>query len=268
MIALAPERTDPDQGNDLAHDSVALGRRKLVRVLAPPGGCDETTPCLVLLHPFAGNRTSWLRHAPDLLASISRDTLVAMPECGRRWFIDDHAGTRYESYVVEDLLPALRMQYGVTGRFAVGGFSAGGAAAFFLALRHPGLFSAALAAAGAFTAGNRTGDPYRHVRTDDMMIPSEAEHDRVWGPPGSETRTIYDAARLVGGGDQRPRPRFVFDVGNDDFPRMIAASERMADLLTAGDLPFTYSRSRGDHTWGYAAGAMTRLVSEWRARST
>jgi len=265
MSTVAPKRTDPDQGNDLAHDSVALGRRKLVRVLTPPGGCSESTPCLILLHPFAGNRTSWLRHAPELLASLSRDTLVAMPECGRRWFIDDHAGVRYESYVVDDLLPAVRAEFGVTGRFAVGGFSAGGAAAFFLALRHPHVFSAALAAAGAFTAANRTGDPYRDVRTDDLMIPSEAEHDRVWGPPGSETRATYDPERLVGSGDGHPRPRFVFDVGNDDFPRMIAASEGMADLLKAAALPFAYSRSAGDHTWNYAASAMARLVAEWRA---
>ena len=35
---------------------------------------------------------SWLRHAPDLLAELARDTLVVLPECGRSWFIDDHAG--------------------------------------------------------------------------------------------------------------------------------------------------------------------------------
>ncbi|MCB1499378.1 MAG: prolyl oligopeptidase family serine peptidase [Bauldia sp.] len=251
-------------GHDFAHDSAALGRRKLVRVLAPPQGCDATTSCLILLHPFAGNRTSWLRHAPDLLTSISSDTLLAMPECGRRWFIDDHAGTHYESYIVEDLLPALANEYGVSGPVAVGGFSAGGAAAFFLALRHPDLFNAALAVAGAFTAGNRTGDPYRDVRTDDMMIPSEEEHDRVWGPPGSTTRALYDPGTLVAARLQGSQPRFLFDVGEDDFPRMIAASERMAGLLKDAGLPFAYSRSPGDHTWGYAVRAMARLVTSWR----
>ena len=223
------------------------------------------TPCLILLHPFAGNRTSWLRYAPGLLGTLSRDTLVAMPECGRRWFINDDGGVRYEDYVVEDLVPALRTEYGVTGPISVGGFSAGGAAAFFLALRHPRLFGAALAAAGAFTAGGRTGDPYREVRTDDMMIPSEAEHDRVWGPPGSATRALYDPAPLVAAwrGDGIP-PRFFLDVGSEDFPRVIAASDTMAGLLEEAGLPVSCTRSSGDHTWSYAAGAMARLVAAWR----
>ena len=102
--------------------------------------------------------------------------------------IDDCAGTRYETYVTDELLPLLRSEYGAEGPVTVAGFSAGGAGAVFLALRHPDVFASALAVAGAFTAGNREGDPYRQVRSDDMMIPTEAEHDRVWGPPGSTTR--------------------------------------------------------------------------------
>ena len=71
------------------------------------------------------------------MADLARDTLVVLPECGRRWFIDDHSGARYETYVTDELLPLLRAEYGATGPVTVGGFSAGGAAAFFLALRHP-----------------------------------------------------------------------------------------------------------------------------------
>lgn len=253
-------------GHDLAHESMALGRRKVAHVLPPRETLGDATPILILLHPFAGNRTSWLRHAPDLLADLSRDTLVAMPECGRKWFIDDHAGIRYETYVVEELLPLLRAEYGAAGPATVAGFSAGGAGAFFLALRHPGLFSSALAVAGAFTAGNREGDPYRHVRSDDMMIPTEDEHDRVWGPPGSGTRATYDPAALVAALPLGlPRPRFHLEVGTEDFPRMIAASETVAALFEATGIPFTFDRKGGDHTWSYAAPAMARLVARWRA---
>jgi pimeloyl-ACP methyl ester carboxylesterase len=252
-------------GHDFAHESSVLGRRKLAHVLPPRERHGDPAPILILLHPFAGNRTSWLRHAPDLLAELSRDTLVAMPECGRKWFIDDHAGTRYETYVTEDLLPRLRTEYGADGPVTVGGFSAGGAAAFFLALRHPELFSSALAVAGAFTAGNREGDPYRHVRSDDMMIPTEEEHDRVWGPPGSATRATYDPAALVATlPTAGPRPRFHFEVGTEDFPRMIAASTGVAVLFESAGIPFTFARAGGDHTWAYAAPAMARLVARWR----
>jgi putative tributyrin esterase len=265
MRAMAIPDADLD-GHDFAHDSSVLGRRKVAHVLPPRETHGNATPILILLHPFAGNRTSWLRHAPDLLADVSRDTLIAMPECGRKWFIDDHAGARYETYVTGELLPHLRAEYGAAGPATVAGFSAGGAGAVFLALRRPGLFSSALAVAGAFTAGNREGDPYRHIRSDDMMIPTEAEHDRVWGPPGSATRSTYDPAALVAalpsGG---PRPRFHLEVGTEDFPRMIAASERMATLFERAGIPCTLDRARGDHSWAYAAPAMARLVAAWRA---
>ena len=200
-----------------------------------------------------------------MIADLARDTLVAMPECGRRWFIDDHAGVPYGRYVTEELVPPLRAAYGAGGPVTIGGFSAGGAAAFFLALRHPETFSSALAVAGAFTAAGREGDPYAAARTDDMMIPTEAEHDRVWGPPGSPTRATHDPAALVAALlRDEPRPRFHFDVGTEDFPRMIEASETMASILGASGVPFTFTRSPGDHAWDYAARAMPGVVARWR----
>jgi len=252
-------------GHDFVHDSEILGRRKIAHLLPPRQPGRGGTPVFVLFHPFAGNRTSWIRHAPELMADLARDTLVVLPECGRRWFIDDHSGARYETYLTEELLPLVRAEYAATGPATVGGFSAGGAGAFFLALRHPGLFSSALAVAGAFTAGNREGDPYRDVRSDDMMIPTEAEHDRVWGPPGSATRATYAPSLLVSALPRSgPRPRFHFEVGAEDFPRMIEASAEMAALFESAGIPFTFSRAGGDHTWAYAAQAMARLVAQWR----
>lgn len=256
-------------GHAFAHDSRVLGRRKMAHVLPPRDRHGSATPVLILLHPFAGNRTSWLRHAPDLVADLARDTLMVMPECGRKWFINDHAGARYETYVAEELLPLIRAEYGATGPVTVGGFSAGGAGAVFLALRRPDLFASALAVAGAFTAGDREGDPYRHVRSDGMMIPTEAEHDRVWGPPGSATRRTYDPAALVTAlSPDGPRPRFHLEVGAQDFPRMIAASETLAALLAEVGVSFTFARADGDHTWTYAAPAMARLVGHCRADRT
>jgi putative tributyrin esterase len=251
-------------GSDLAHDSAVLGRRKVARVLAPAERRRDA-PVLFMLHPFAGNRRSWLDHAPELIAGLARETLVVLPECGRRWFIDDHSGAHYETYLVEELLPLVRSELGTDGPAAVAGFSAGGAAAFFLTLRHPDRFAAALAVAGAFTAADRTGDPYAAVRSDDLMIPTEAEHDRVWGPPGSATRAAYDPAALVAAMAERPeRPVFVLEVGTEDFPRMIEASQRMKALLDAAGLAARYWQAPGAHSWTYAAAGMARLLAQWR----
>jgi S-formylglutathione hydrolase FrmB len=230
--------------------------------MASPSSC----PVLILLHPFAGSRHSWITHAPELMTRLAEDCLVVMPECGRRWFIDDHTGARYEGYIIDDLLPAVRDAYRADGPASVGGFSMGGASAFFLALRHPELFASALAVAGAFLAANRLGDPYAAVRSYSLMIPTEAEHDRVWGPAGSVVRRRYDPATMVPALARGPgRPAFFFEVGRDDFPRMIDASLRMRELLAAAGVPFVFSQHAGDHGWDYAATGMARLVAEWRA---
>ena len=100
-----------------------------------------------------------------------------------------------------------------------------------------------------------------------MMIPTEAEHDRVWGPPGSATRATYapGGAGRCAWPDPGRGPASTSRSANEDFPRMIEASAGMAALFEAAGIPFTFSRARGDHTWAYAAPAMARLVGQWRA---
>ena len=98
-----------------------------------------------------------------------------------------------------------------------------------------------------------------------MQRAAEAEHDRVWGSPGSATRAAHDPAALVAAMPRSGRlPRFHLAVGNDDFPRMIAASDTMAALLGDAGIPVTLDRAAGDHTWDYAAQALPGLVARWR----
>ena len=252
-------------GHDFAHDSHALGRQKVAHILPSPAEIAPGRPIFVMLHPFGGNRSSWARYAPDLMATLARDFLVVLPECGRGWFINDHAGKRYEDYLVGELIPLLRKNYGANGPIYIGGFSMGGASAFFLALKHPDAFAAAFAVAGAFTAGNRQGDPYAAIRSDSLLIPTEVEHDRVWGPPGSQVRTAYEPAALVGQIKGRARlPRFYFEVGRGDYPRALEASETMRALLEEAGASFDLAQRDGDHSWAYAAEGMRRLIAQFR----
>ena len=98
-------------GHDFAHDSKVLGREKVAHIWPAAGGLASGRPIFVLLHPFGGNRTSWARHAPDLMATLARDFVVVLPECGRGWFINDHAGKRYEDYLIGELIPLVRETY-------------------------------------------------------------------------------------------------------------------------------------------------------------
>jgi S-formylglutathione hydrolase len=252
-------------GHDFAHESRALGRSKLAHILPAQAEIAPGRPIFVLLHPFGGNRGSWVKYAPELVTGLARDFVVVLPECGRNWFINDHAGKRYEDYLIGELVPAGRERYGASGPAAIGGFSMGGASAFFLALKHPELFHAAFAVAGAFTAGNRQGDPYAAVRSDALLIPSEAEHERVWGPAGSAVRAAYAPEALLGGiAGGAKLPKFYFEVGRSDYPRALEASALMRDLLQQTGASYAFAEHEGDHSWSYAAAAMARLIAQFR----
>jgi S-formylglutathione hydrolase len=252
-------------GHDLAHESRALGRTKVAHILPPAAEIAPGRPLFVLLHPFGGNRGSWAQYAPALMTDLARDFIVVLPECGRGWFINDHAGKRYEDYIVDELIPLVRNRYGASERAAIGGFSMGGASSFFLALKHPALFQAAFAVAGAFTAGNRQGDPYAAVRSDALLIPSEAEHDRVWGPVGSAVRAAYAPDALVSGiTGAADLPKFYFEVGRSDYPRALEAATLMRDLLRDGGASYEFAEQEGDHSWAYAAESMARLIAQFR----
>jgi S-formylglutathione hydrolase FrmB len=260
-------------GADLPHRAAALGRRKVARVVVPAGPHPATgLPVCYLLHSFAGDRRSWLRALGPAVGEppLSRWVLVA-PESGRRWFINDHGGRRYEDYLLDDLVPAVEASLGApvdASRQVIGGFSMGGAAAVALALRHPRRFPRAFAYAGAFYANRRQGDPYRHLRDGACLMPTEAEHDRVWGPPGSPVRERHDPDRLIAAATAVGRwPRIALEVGLDDYPRVIEVNRQMHRALDEAGIAHHYREAGGDHGWPPAAAAARRLLARWSTPS-
>ena len=89
------------------------------------------------------------------------------------------------------------------------------------------------------------------------------------GPPGSQVRAAYEPAALVGQIKGRTRlPKFYFEVGKDDYPRALEASERMRALLQEAGVAFEFAQREGDHSWAYAAEGMSaadRAVSRGSA---
>ncbi|MFJ1749552.1 alpha/beta hydrolase [Streptomyces sp. NPDC088116] len=242
--------------------SRALGRDKRVNVVLPGryGAEGPPHPVLYLLHGYGGGRDTWLTHT-GLVESLDDSRLVVvLPESGRRWFVNDHAGLPYEDYLVQDLVADVDREFNTIadrGGRAAGGFSMGGAAALFLALRNRGVFSAAVSHAGAFEAPLRRGDPYAAHRGDPaMLMPDEESHDRVWGPPGSATRRRYDPYRLVGLPGQGPGPALYLDVGTGDHDRVIRMNRRMRDALRAHHWSPEYRERQGGHDWDFVRAAL------------
>ena len=149
---------------DLPHASSALRRRRkrCLVVIPPEEAPPGPLPVCYFFHGRGGNALSFLNHPEIRRRVLAAHHFSVFPESFRRWFINDHEGHRYEDYFVDELRPWVEERLASRvdrGRRGVVGFSMGGAAAFLLAVRHPGLFRAVACHSGAFEAPRRTGDP-------------------------------------------------------------------------------------------------------------
>lgn len=246
----------------LRQHSPVLGTDKKVDVLVPPVTRAEGHPVLVLLHGFGGTRRTWTEQTRLVDHLRGTDLLVAMPESGRRWFVNDHAGHRYEDYLIAELVPLIRHSFPTApGRWAVGGFSMGGAGALMQALRHPRLFSVVLSHAGAFEGPLRRGDPYAALRHDStFLMPSTEVHERVWGPDGSPTRNTYNPYRLLTSWRSDARLSVYADVGTDDHQRIVLMNRNVAAALRAAGIDLEYHERPGGHDLGFVDHALGRSL--------
>ncbi|GAA1983450.1 alpha/beta hydrolase [Catenulispora subtropica] len=236
--------------------SAALGVVKRADVLVPQTclSAERKAAVLILLHGYGGSRSTWLTRTRLVEHLSGLDLVVVLPESGRRWFINDDRGLRYEDYLVRELVPFVDENYAVHlrhGLRAIGGFSMGGAGALMQALRHPGLFTVVASHAGAFEAPSRVGDPYAGLRDErDFMIPTEAAHERVWGPPGSAVRRLYDLPAMVDSGRASGLSVYA-DVGAQDYPRIVEMNRRMALKLRTAGFDLEFHERRGSHDLEY-----------------
>ena len=247
--------------------STSIGREKTVTVAVPstysPVG--RPFPVLYLLHGFGGNRTTWLQCEDLATVTDSGRLILVLPESGRSWFINDARGRRYEDYLVGEVVRHVDDRFNTVtcrdGR-GIGGFSMGGAAAFYQAMLHGDLFSVVCSTGGAFEAPLRDGDPYHRFRGDrSLAIPTTRDHERVWGPVGSEVRRRYDPYDLIRNRNTDHPLDIYFDVGLDDYPRMISMNRRMRDALSGGSTPYEYRERPGGHDWEFVNAGLPDLFA-------
>jgi enterochelin esterase family protein len=136
----------------------------------------------------------------------------------------------FADFIAKELVPGLRNRYAITAdpqQTVISGFSAGGLAAAWVALRHPQVVGAVLSQSGSFWF-------YEGAAT---TSPGPAFIETGW-----LTRQYATAPRLP--------LRFYLEVGSLEqsvFRNMVLENRRMRDTLTARGYPVTYSEYNGGH---------------------
>jgi S-formylglutathione hydrolase FrmB len=222
------------------------------------------------LHGYGGDRFSWV-YVLDEMPQIYRNSCIwIFPESGRRWFINDASGCNYEDYFLGDLMPAVDSAYDVKGYtrgIIIGGFSMGGAAAIQIALRHQKTFCSAFSLSGAFYAHQRTGDPYAKFRNQNCLMPTEEEHNRVWGLPGSNVREYYDNDLIVEcAAAEGINIDIYLEVGSDDYSRVVEQNRRLHKALLRNGIAHSYSEQPGHHDWEYVKSGAVRVIKQLISR--
>lgn len=253
-------------GYDFYHHSEILGKKKCARVLIPnQQKNNDPFPICYLLPPFGTNRFFWAECLKNYYDQMKLPFIIVMPESGRNWFINDDKGRRYEDYFVHELIPKVEFELAsriISSQRLIGGFSMGGASSFFIGLKYQNLFKIIFSIAGAFAASSRIDDPYSEYRQDtDFIMPTQYEHERVWGNSDSEVRKIYNVEKIVNNIDRSNcQNKFILEVGKDDYPRMLSMNRMMHELLLKKGISHYYAEYGGKHDAKYAQEAIGRII--------
>jgi S-formylglutathione hydrolase FrmB len=187
-------------------------------------------PVLLQLHGRWDDHYSWL-HKSNLRAHTGTlPLIVVMPDGGSHHWADTHTTLRYESMILEDIMPFVKRMFPVRpGPWAIGGLSMGGYGALRLGMKHP--------------------DTFCSIFAHSSVIPNQ-EEVREWMPwINARIAEDLDCAVWARRLDRESMPRIGFDCGVDDD--LIEHNRRFHRLLEEIGVPHRYAEHPGAHTWDY-----------------
>jgi putative tributyrin esterase len=227
--------------------SALAGRTLPYDVVLPPGyrlvtSRSKRYPVLYLLHGWSGHHDSWVKNTSLKQYAAEHRLIIVTPEGANGWYTDSatDAGDKFESYVVNELIPDVDRRFrtiaGRRGR-GVAGYSMGGYGALKFGLKHPEMFAYAASTSGALDAAARTDD-------DSIM--------KTFGDAGSQTRAANDLTRLAREFPEERKgllPFLYLDCGEKD--PWFVSNRDFADVLAGRKVAYEYRQVPGDHVWQY-----------------
>ncbi|GAA4424298.1 alpha/beta hydrolase family protein [Pontibacter saemangeumensis] len=221
-------------------------------------------PVLYLLHGGTGSYRDWLSKTPDkaLLHRLAdeHNLIIVTPDAGPTSYYFDSPldkTSQYETFISKELIDKIDNTYRTVrdgkGR-VIAGLSMGGHGAFYIASKHPGLYSA---------AGSMSG--VMNINTATWKVPAEfaqlraQNFSKLLGPP-QDASNPYPEYTAVGRTEELKNSglKLIFDVGIDDF--LIDTNRDLHRRLLENGTPHTYIERPGAHTWEYWGEALPYQV--------
>lgn len=232
--------------------SAMLGAAKPYRVILPVDYAASPAtryPVLYLLHGLSDNSATWTERTNVVDDAAGHRFIVVMPEGDAGWYTDSATvpTERYESYLLEELIPDVQKRYRtIEEGYARGiaGLSMGGYGTLKMALKHPDEFALAASMSGSVNAA-RYSD--KDAAGWELHAQSIA---RAFGPPDSPTRAANDLFALLRArtpGRPVTFPYIYTDCGTEDG--LVEANRNFAALLTEKQIVHEFHEIPGIHNW-------------------
>ena len=203
---------------------------------------DAPPPVLYLLHGLTDDDTAWTRYTSIERYAAERGLAVVMPQVQRSFYADEAHGSRFFTFLSEELPAVVSSFFRVSTRREdtfVAGLSMGGYGALKWALREPTRFAAAASLSGALdVAGMQQHDDRPHIV--ELL-------GRVFGRPLAGTDD--DLLHLVAAAGDRALPRLLLRCGTED--PLLAANERFVAACREHEVDLDAGFGPGGHDWGY-----------------
>lgn len=253
ICTLTVSAQDAVKVEELKLTSKLLAREVPYRVILPKNyEADKTGKFTVvyLLHGLTGHFNNWTDKTKIKEYAANYNYIIVMPEGNDGWYSDSATipNDKYESYIVEELIPQIDKDYRTYGdrqHRVIAGLSMGGYGSLKFGLKYSDKFVLVGSFSGALEAASWTdktlGNSWKAL-TDSIMS--------VYGAEDSQTRKdndIYKMVREITPEKVKSLPFIYLDCGTEDG--LIKSNREFNVLLAEKKIPHEFRELPGKHDW-------------------
>ena len=198
---------------------------------------------IYLLHGGGGGFRDWTNYS-DVAHYADEGILLVMPEGESSYYMNSatRVQDRFEDYITHDLIADVEEKFPVRRQRedrAIAGISMGGFGAVVLGLKHPELYAFVGGLSSALDVPTR---PFSIKRVDQWR-----HHSSIFGPSGSEARSLNDPYKLARTLPPSTAPYFFLSCGEQEG--LLPANRRFAEILKERHFAYEFHTGRGGHDW-------------------